>query len=376
MASPSKRLFARGFAVDAETERALRAGLSGREVRIERRRFPAVLRTLAAEPESSFVFVDFDGVTEPETAARQLTSVCAFDTALVALGSTDTARYSRALLQHGMADYLVKPVTAAAVREATAALADEMPERSYAGDVVAFAGSAGSGASTLVTAIARGIAKGGRTASVVDLDPVSGKLSALLDAEPRNGLSEILSTPELGSSDGTEAQVEGERVDEIITSAAPGISLVAYPRTGPLPARPAFPAMSALFRHLANRTHVVLVTGLADPEVQVQVLRQADTRVLLCEPALSSLAAATRLMTRIGTEYPVTLVQCSTRMRQYGLSPAHVRYALADRHPDVVIPFEPTLHAEAVGRPLRPPGKAYLKALQQAMEIVGQGNRA
>ena len=155
MATPSKRPSIRGFAADAPTERALRAGLAGRDIQIQRGRLPAALRALAAEPSSSLVFVDLDGVSEPEAAARQLTGICAFETSVVAIGSTDTAQYGRALLQHGISDYLVKPVTSAAIREAASTLTDGVSEHLYAGKVVAFAGSAGSGRSTLVAALAR-----------------------------------------------------------------------------------------------------------------------------------------------------------------------------------------------------------------------------
>lgn len=368
MATPSKRPLVRGFAADAPTERALRAGLAGRDVQIQRGRLPAALRTLAAEPSSSLVFVDLDGVSEPEAAARQLTGICAFETSVVAIGSTDTAQYGRALLQHGISDYLVKPVTSAAIREAASTLTDGVSEHLYAGKVVAFAGSAGSGRATLVAALARGIAEDGRTATVVDLDPVGGRLPALLDTEPRDGLASLL----VSSGDDPEPQIDPRRIDEVATPAAEGISLLAYAPGGSLPARPAVPVLSALFRQLANRTHVVLATGFADPVTQIDMLRQADDRMLLYEPSLASIGAAVRLTAQLGGEYPVTLVQCSTRMRRYPLSPAHVRYALADRRPDVEVPFEPALHATATGKPPGRPGKAWRKALRQAMELIGQ----
>ena len=374
MASPAKRPFARGFAADARTERALREGLAGREVRIQRGRLPAALRTLAAEPASRLVFVDLDGISEPETAAKRLTGVCAFDTALIAIGSVDTAQYSRSLLQHGVADYLVKPVTASAVREATAAVTDDLPEQLYAGSVVAVAGSAGSGVATLVAGVARGIADQDRVVSAVDLDPVGGKLPSRLGVEPRNGLSALLAPTGADGGEDAEARFDRDGVDGTVTPVAPGISLVAYPPAGPLPARPAVPALSALFKRLANRTHVVLVAGLADPETQIEVLRLADARLLLYEPTLPSIGAAVRTISQLGTACPVSLVQCSTRMRRYALSPAHVRYALADRRPDVVIPFEPALHAGSVGKAQGRPGKAYRKALQQAMELIGRGS--
>lgn len=372
MATPSKRPFVRGFAADAPTERALRAGLAGRDVQIQRGRLPAALRTLAAEPSSSLVFVDLDGVSEPEAAARQLTGICAFETAVVAIGSTDTAQYGRALLQHGISDYLVKPVTSAAIREAASTLTDGVSEHLYAGKVVAFAGSAGSGRSTLVAALARGIAEDGRTATVVDLDPVGGRLPALLDTEPRDGLASLLAASGADTGDDPEPHVDPRRIDEVATPAAEGISLLAYVPDGSLPARPAAPVLSALFRQLANRTHVVLATGFADPATQIDMLRQADDRMLLYEPSLASIGAAVRLTAQVGGEYPVTLVQCSTRMRRYPLSPAHVRYALADRRPDVEVPFEPALHATATGKPPGRPGKAWRKALRQAMELIGK----
>ena len=205
MASPAKRPFARGFAADRRTERALRAGLAGRDVQIQRGRLTAALRTLAVEPASRLVFVDLDGIEEPEAAARQLTGICAFDTALVAIGSVDTAHYGRSLLQLGISDYLVKPVTAAAIRDAVAALTDDMPEQLYAGEVIAFAGSPGSGTSTLVAAVARGIVADGRVVSVVDLDPMSGKLPPPAERRTPGGavFSPCPSPSHRGRGDGT-----------------------------------------------------------------------------------------------------------------------------------------------------------------------------
>ena len=50
MAPPSGNPYARGFAADAETERALRAGLAGREATVQRGRFAAALKSLVTEP--------------------------------------------------------------------------------------------------------------------------------------------------------------------------------------------------------------------------------------------------------------------------------------------------------------------------------------
>ena len=381
MASPSESLYARGFAADAETERALRAGLAGREARVQRGRLDAAIRTLAGEPSSKLVIVDLDGIPEPETAAKELTAVCAFGTAVIAIGSTDTAHLTRALLRHGIADYLVKPISAAAVREASAAALEDLPERMYAGRVIAFAGTAGSGAATLVAAVARGVAAGGRTATVVDLNPASGSLSNLLGATPAGDLSALLATldagrsspdetPGTGAAPDTDPTLSPGQIDSIrASSATAGVSFVAYPPAGPLPSPPSSAAVAALLGHLANQAHVVLATGLFDPELRTSVMQHADAGVLLYEPTLPSISAAVQCLARLGPEHATVLVQSHPRMRRSALSQAQIRYALAERHPDVVIPFEPALHAAATGDAQnRPLGKAYREAVRQLIE--------
>ena len=274
MAAPPGNLYARGFAADAETERALRAGLSDREVKIQRGRLPVALRTLAAEPSPRLVFFDIDGVPDPEAGARELASVCAIGTALIAIGSTDTARLARLLLRLGIADYLVKPLSAAVVRNASASALDDLPERPYAGNVVVFAGAPGSGASTLVAAIARGIKAEGSTALVVNLDPVSRSLSRLLGArEPEGDLAALLTALDLdpeGDPDeeaaAWEVTIEPEQLDPVCVPSVPGISLISYPRSGPLPPSPYASAVGAFLRHLANQAHAVLVAGVIDPD--------------------------------------------------------------------------------------------------------------
>ena len=386
MASTSENLYAQGFAADAGTERALRAGLAGREARIRRGRLAVALRTLASEPSAKLVFVDLDGIAEPETAARELSAVCAFGTTIIAIGSADTAHFTRALLRHGIADYLVKPISAAAVREASAAGLDDSAERMYAGRVVAFAGSAGSGTSTLVAAIARGVAAGGRTASVVDLNPSSGALTDLLGAAPAGDLPALLAALDPSRSEFEEAHdpdeapdagptLRPEQLDAVCTpSSTDGVSLIACPASGPLPESPPPGAVHALLGHLANRAHVVLATGLFDPETRAAIMQQADARVLLYEPTLPSISAAVICLAQLGPEHPTLLVQSHPRMRTSTLSQAQIRYALAERRPDVVIPFEPVLHAAATGgKQGSPPGRAYRDALGQVIERAVEG---
>ena len=368
MALPSDSMYARGFAADARTLRALRDGLAGRKVKLQRGRLPSALRTLANEPASRLLFIDLDGVKEPEAAGRQLAAVCAFETAVIAIGSTDTASYARSLLQHGIADYLVKPVSPSLVREACATATEDMPDRSYAGRVVAFSGTAGSGTSSLVAAIARAVADDGRTATVVDLDPVSGRLPGLLGAAPSDGLSALLAAMGPDAADEDEAGVPAEQIDRLCAQADGGVSVIGHAHGTAPPPAPSADAVRTLLAHLANRTHLVLVAGFPDPDMKLEIMQCADARVLLYEPTLASLSVAVRSLALLGTGCPATLVQCFSRTPKSSLSSAQVRYALGDRQPDVVIPFDTALHAAATGEKSRRPGRAYRQSVRKAME--------
>ena len=372
MAARSKPPYARGFAVDAQTERALRAGLPGRDARVQRGPLSAALRSLATQPPSRLVFVDLDGVSEPEDAANRLTEICAFETTLVAIGSTDTAEFSRALLQRGIADYLVKPISAAEVREASSAVADDPLEHPYAGRVVTFLGSPGSGTSTLVAAVAHGIAAEGRASAVVDLDPVSGKIPAALGVGPQGGLSELLHSLAADESAETETSIDPERLEALCTPVATGVSLIGYPPAGPLPGQPSVPALCTLFQHLANRAHIVLVTGVSDPGIQFELMQWADSRVLVYEPTLSSIGGAVHRLAWLGGDHPATLVQCLPRRRRYALSSAQIRYALAERRPDVIVPFDPALRTGALAGAMDGLGKACRESLLRLTELVGR----
>ena len=368
MALPSDSLYARGFAADAGTLRALREGLAGRKVKLQRGRLASAVRTLTSEPASRLLFIDLDGVKEPEAAGRQLAAVCAFETAVIAIGSTDTAGFARTLFQHGIADYLVKPVSPSLVREACATASEDLPERSYAGRVVAFSGTAGSGTSSLVAAIARAAADDGRTATAVDLDPVSGRLPGLLGAAPPDGLSALLAEirPETAGED--ETAIPAERIDRLCVQAEAGVSVIGHAAGASLPPAPSADAVHTLLGHLANRTHLVLVAGFSDPDMQLEIMQRADARVLVYEPTLVSLSAAVRRLALLGTGFPATLVQCFSRTARSSLSSAQVRYALGDRQPDVVIPFDTALHAAATGEKAKRPGRAYRQSVRKVME--------
>ena len=329
------------FATDPASEQALREGLADlRDAQV----WPGDLRAAAAAleqgPSPRLVFVDIDGASYPAGAIYELSAVCEVGTLVIALGSDDTARHGREILLAGVSDYLVKPITAAAVRESAARAVGSAANDSPEGWLVGFAGTGGSGATTLAAAAALLAAERGRYVSVLDLNRTFPALAFTLDVEPAGGLVDLLSTA-------ARASLHPEMVDGMRAERSGRIAVYGYPWSAiPPPLAPVW-AVGELFTELQRRSHLVIVDGMDDPATRQTLLAMVDARVLVVEPTATGAASAARMMARIGPmttlEWPVVLVRNHTRP----FPPRAAARALAEAgvtaKSDVVVPFEPRL---------------------------------
>ena len=370
----------RGFGRDAATCLALRKGLSGLDARVDRAPFRGMLETVAREPGPKALLADLEGADMPAPeATRLLRGIIHPDTLLIVIGTDDGAQALRACYRAGATDYLAKPLSAATAREAaTMALADpDAPPRQHAGRVVACGGTAGLGLSSLALIIARGIAHAGRTVLCVDLDPVAGRARNLTGTRPNLALDATLFRleAELQAQDEAEEEEEGgadpaptrTEIDaRLAVPVQPGLGLVAFPAPESPPEEPPTGrSVRRLLDGLANQAQVVLVIGLSEPDVQMAAFEAADARLVAYEPTLASIGYATHLLALLEDPQNTTLVECHPRGPRASLTPREVMQAFAGRRPDVVIPYEPSLWAQAGGRQKpRPPGKRYLRGLQ------------
>ena len=351
----------RAFAVDAETEKVLKEALTGRGAQVQRGDMGVAIKTLAASASPRLIFVDLDGSEFPIGRIHELAAVCELGTLVVAISSNDTARFTRELLACGVSDYLPKPVSVSDIHEAmsTALKDEETAARLYAGRVIAFASCGGSGATTLAALTAHAAAAQGSYVSVLDLERTSGALPLMLDIEPAVGLDELLDLA------ATEAEPTPDLLDGVRTVAAPRISVYGYRLGDSLPPQPTAGAVQWLTEQLASRSHLVIVDGLTDTDTLFSVLENADERVLVFEPTLVSLNRLVRRMAMLKDRQAV-LVENHTRAAKNALAADEVRYTLAGRDPDVVIPFDSRLPAATnYGWPDRTLSKKYRKALDQ-----------
>ena len=337
------------FASDPESESALREGLSEHP---NPQVWPGGLRsaiaTLGAGQSSPVLFVDLDETAYPAGAIHELAAVCEVGTVVIAFGSDGTARFSREVLVAGVSDYLVKPITAAAVREAAARAAasarSEAVEDRGGGWSIGFAGTGGSGATTLAAAAALLAAERGRYVSVLDLNRTFPTLSFLLDVEPAPGLVELLSTV-------ARASLHPEVVDGMRAERSDRITVYGYPWSAVPPPCPPVWAICELLVELQRRSHLVIVDGLDDPATRISLLATVDARVVVVEPTVTGAACAARMLTRFGPmfdpDWPLLLVQNHTRPLKPRTGARILRDAGVEASPEVVVPFEPTLPAHA-----------------------------
>lgn len=355
------------FGVDARTEQVLREALDGyKKGNVHRGDMAAAIKHLIGVSSPQVVIVDLDGSKFPAGSIHELAGVCEVGTSVIAVGSNDTARLARELLAAGVDDYFPKPLSAGEIREALRATLDVegAPPRLHAGRVIAFAGAGGGcGVTTLAVVTAQASATRGSYVAAVDLARTSGALSWMLDAEPPAGLEELLGLAASGNSTGP------DMLDGMCASAGPRLSVYGYRAGDGVPPAPTPAAVRWLTEQLANRSHLVIVDGMADPETLFPVLEDADERVLVYEPTLVSLNHVTHILALLGEGREVVLAENHTRARKSALSPRQIRQALAGRAPDLTIPFEPKLPAATNrGKPGESLGKKFRWALDRLVD--------
>ncbi len=331
------------FATDGETENALREGLlyfEGQAPGCEDPQvWPGGLRAAVAalgEGQSAqLVIVDIDGVGYPAGALHELAEVCEVGTAVIAVGSYDTARTGREILLAGVSDYLVKPIDAAAVRAAVARATADDDDFDAGGRVAGFAGTGGSGATTLAATTALRAAEQGRYVSVLDLGRTVAAAALQLDVDPAPGLDQLF---DMAGPTLSDPQV----LDGVRTERSDRIAVYAY-RLGPEP--PPVPPMAALDWLLAllrRRSQLVLVDGMDDPETCFALLAEVDARVLVVEPTTAGAQRAAHILAAMGTgaNAPVALVQNHTRAFRRNAGAGLLAEAGVERPPGIVVPFQ------------------------------------
>ena len=162
------------------------------------------VQSLSISASPAILMVDLSESGDPLNDINALAEVCEPGTVVIAIGQVNDVRLYRDLLASGIHDYLLKPLSANALRDAmTSAQAVFSAPRSGEGEdegehiTTAVVGTRGGvGASTLATSLAWLFAtEQNRSTALLDLDVHFGTGALALDLEPGRGLTDAIENP-------------------------------------------------------------------------------------------------------------------------------------------------------------------------------------
>jgi len=263
------------------------------------------IRLLGAQRSPRLLIVDISGIDLPLTVMGELAEVCEPGVTVIGVGERNDVGLFRDLINSGVSDYLVKPVTAALLRKSLANVFETTSQgrqNSRTGRMIAVTGSRGGvGATTAATNVAWTIAhRRRRRVALLDLDLQYGTVALALDLEPCHGLGEALEQP--GRIDGLfldRLMVQQTDTLYVLSGEEPLGELVA-----PDPA-----ALDVLIRELRNKFHYVVVDvpRQVSPATQ-HVLSHAGNLVIVTDLSLAGMRDTLRQLSML----PMLNAACQT----------------------------------------------------------------
>ena len=187
--------------VTRETVKSVAVQLGWQNLKLRDGGGDAALAYIKATAAPSFLLVDISDSKEPIATMEAIAKACGADTKVVAIGLLNDVALYRRLIDMGVSDYLVKPVTGQmlsnAIQKATRSEHHE-PIRDKSARLIAMIGARGGvGTTTLAVSSAWTLSQEQRLRVVLlDLDLHFGSLALSLDIEPGRGLREILTNPD------------------------------------------------------------------------------------------------------------------------------------------------------------------------------------
>jgi pilus assembly protein CpaE len=346
--TPAGRPAALAFINDPESEAVLKTAFREEAPgAVLRGDIGKAIQHLSGSRSPRILVVDISDVALPVTEVHRLADVCEPGVSVIVIGNRDEVGLYRDLLQAGVAEYIVKPLTdnlvANALRTAQGD-SEATPISRKLGKVVAFIGARGGvGASTMAVNLAWYLAnRQARRVALVDLDLHSGVCSLMLNVPPSGGLRDALENP---------LRVDGLFLER--TLAEHGERLYVLGSEEPLQDDLQFPgdAVDKLIEVLREQFHYVVVDMPHVPSsVSRRVLEIADTRVVVLDQTLQAIRDAARLC-RLDGLYgregrPIAILNRVGEAGRRSIRTDEVAGAL-DQRMRCVVPFQPALFASA-----------------------------
>lgn len=227
----------------------------------------------------------------------RLASVCDSGTKVIVIGHVNDVLLYRELLNRGVSEYLVMPLTVAQLMKSLSNLYNE-PGSDPLGSVLAFVGAKGGvGSSTICHNTAWAISQGIHSDVVIaDLDLPFGTAGLDFNQDPVQGIADALLSPE---------RLDEVLLDRLLSRCSDYLSLFAAPGTLDRPYDLTPNACDTVVDVLRkNVPYISMDVPHVWTEWAQKILVQADRVVIIAQPDLANLRNAKNLFEKLTTARP------------------------------------------------------------------------
>jgi pilus assembly protein CpaE len=328
------------------------------------------IKTLGQKRSPKTLIVDLSKSELPLSDVNELAEVCEPGVTVIAIGDRNDVGLFRELLNTGVSDYLVKPLTPTLVQRALLASADgdgRTRQTTRLGRLVATIGARGGvGATMLATSMAWTIAtRRRRRVALLDLDLQFGSVALSLDLEPTHGLREALENA---------SRIDTLYLERSMTQHSESLYVLSSEEelADDMPRDPQ--ALSMLISELRNKFHYLIVdlprtlTGESH-----EVLKEATHLVLVTDLSLVGMRDTLRLVQLAmqgNAACQITIVANRVgEYRQGEIAAAEFEKAIG-RKIDLVIPFDPRSVTAAmnIGKPVASTSKSVAASVERLID--------
>ncbi|HHL33560.1 MAG TPA: pilus assembly protein CpaE [Desulfobulbaceae bacterium] len=298
------------YVCDDETTQALVPVLNEREwstSQIKKGGIENAIRTLATASPPKFLFVDLAKSKNPMDDMNALAEVCEPGTMVIAVGKENDISLYRNLINSGVHEYMVKPVTTEQIRECilaaenTLRLANETEVHvveDATDKLVAVIGMRGGvGASTIVSSCAWIIANDmNRNTAILDMDIYFGTDALTFDLEPGRGLCDALENP---------SRIDGLFIERAMIKQGDNLSILGSEASLNDPTYTDPSAMSHLLSELKHNFNYVIMDLPRNMAAEYPLmLSEADEIILVSDLSLAAARDIIRFLALCKTVAP------------------------------------------------------------------------
>ena len=320
------------------------------------------IQTLSVSASPQILFVDLAESGDPLSDINALAEVCEPGTVVIAAGQVNDVRLYRDLVASGIQDYLLKPLTPDALRDALGHAQTMLnapraveggAERPHCATAV-IGTRGGVGASTIATSLAWLLAeKSARSTALLDLDVHFGTGALALDLEPGRGLTDAIENP---------SRIDGLFIERAMVKASEKLAVL----SAEAPINAPLMTDGAAFYQLQEEMRAAFECTVIDLPRSMLVqhpalMSEVNLAVVVTELTLAAARDTIRILSWLKTNAPQTRVfLCANKVpaAQTEINRKDFESSI-ERKLDYVLPFDQKLAAQAakLGKPFAEAGR-------------------